>query len=36
MIFFSGDTHSNFRRFNTESFPEQKEMAKVQINHMDG
>lgn len=28
MIFITGDCHSDFRRFNKESFPEQKEMNK--------
>ena len=29
MIFITGDTHAEFeRRFNTENFPEQKEMTK--------
>lgn len=28
MIFITGDCHSNFERFNTENFPEQKEMTK--------
>lgn len=28
MIFVTGDTHGDFRRFSTEIFPEQKEMTK--------
>ena len=28
MIYITGDCHSDFRRFNTKVFPEQKEMAK--------
>ena len=28
MIFITGDTHSGFRRFSTENFPEQKNMTK--------
>ncbi len=28
MIYITGDCHSNFRRLNTENFPEQKEMGK--------
>ena len=28
MIFVTGDTHSDFRRFNTSNFPEQREMTK--------
>ncbi len=29
MIYITGDTHSDFKhRFNTEAFPEQKEMTK--------
>lgn len=28
MIYITGDTHGNFRRLNTENFPEQKEMTK--------
>ena len=28
MIYITGDTHSDFRRFNTSIFPEQKEMTK--------
>ena len=28
MIYITGDCHSNFERFNTGNFPEQKEMTK--------
>ena len=28
MIYITGDCHSNFERFNTRNFPEQKEMTK--------
>ena len=28
MIYITGDCHSNFERFNTWNFPEQKEMTK--------
>ena len=28
MIYITGDCHCNFERFNTENFPEQKEMTK--------
>lgn len=28
MIFITGDTHANVKRFNTENFPEQNEMTK--------
>lgn len=28
MIYITGDCHGDFRRFNTENFPEQKEMTK--------
>ena len=28
MIFITGDTHGSFLRFNTSSFPEQKELSK--------
>ncbi|MBE5951551.1 MAG: metallophosphoesterase [Lachnospiraceae bacterium] len=28
MIYITGDCHCNFERFNTENFPEQKEMSK--------
>ena len=28
MIFITGDTHGDFRRFNTDIFPEQKQMTK--------
>lgn len=28
MIYITGDCHSDFRRFNTQNFPEQKEMTK--------
>lgn len=28
MIFVMGDTHGDFTRFNTDNFPEQKEMSK--------
>lgn len=28
MLFITGDTHADFRRFNTENFPEQKEMTR--------
>jgi len=28
MIYITGDCHGNFERFNTENFPEQKEMTK--------
>ncbi len=28
MIYITGDCHRNFERFNTENFPEQKEMTK--------
>ena len=29
MIFVTGDTHGEFDRFNTENFPEQKELTKA-------
>ena len=28
MIYITGDCHSDFRRFNTKNFPEQKDMTK--------
>lgn len=28
MIYFTGDTHSDFTRFSTDRFPEQKNMSK--------
>lgn len=28
MLFITGDTHADFRRFNTKNFPEQKEMTR--------
>lgn len=28
MIFVTGDTHADFKRFNTENFPEQKQMSR--------
>jgi len=28
MVFITGDTHGDFRRFGTDSFPEQKQMTK--------
>lgn len=28
MIYITGDTHASFKRFNTENFPEQKELTK--------
>ena len=28
MIYITGDTHGDFRRFSTDIFPEQKEMTK--------
>ena len=28
MIFITGDTHGDFRRFHTDIFPEQKQMTK--------
>ena len=28
MIYITGDTHGNFRRFSTDIFPEQKQMTK--------
>ena len=28
MIYLTGDTHSDFRRFTSANFPEQKEMGK--------
>ena len=28
MIYFTGDTHADFRRFNMDNFPEQKEMSR--------
>ena len=31
MIFVTGDCHGDFRKFSTESFPEQKEMTKDDI-----
>lgn len=31
MIYITGDCHSNFRKFNVEAFPEQKEMTKDDI-----
>ena len=28
MIYVTGDCHGDFRKFSTDSFPEQKEMTK--------
>ena len=28
MVYITGDCHSDFRRFSTKNFPEQKEMTK--------
>lgn len=28
MIFITGDTHGNFRRFSTDYFPQQKQMGR--------
>lgn len=31
MIFITGDCHADFTKFNTKSFPEQKELTKEDI-----